>query len=475
MLFACAIIALIIVLFSHWVYRWRNPKCNGVLPPGSMGLPIIGETIQYFTPYASDDIPPFVQKRAAKYGPIFRTSIVGEPIIVSTDADVNYRVFQQEGNAFQIWYTQSLFQIIGKQSVVAHHGDFHKYLKSLTFKFVSPEALREKLIYEMDESTQESLRSWSKLGKLDAKDGTAELVFKYAAKKMLGYEESKDQQKLRDSYKAFMDGLISFPLNIPGTPFHACLQGRKKAMKVIHDIFEKKRSGNDAAANDYDFADHLLEEIKKEDTFLNEEIARDLVFLFLFAAHETTSTALTVALRYLDGHPRVMAELKREHENILKLRETKDSAVSWKEYKSMTFTHMVINETVRLANIAPGILRKVVKEVEVKGYTIPAGWTIMVCPPSVHLDPNLYENPLEFNPWRWEGKELHAGSKSFMAFAGGTRLCVGADYAKVQMSIFLHYLVTKYTWRVINGAERIRTPTGIRFPKGLNIEISENK
>ena len=84
-------------------------------------------------------------------------------------------------------------------------------------------------------------------------------------------------------------------------------QGRKKAMKVIKDIFERKRSGNDTSK---DFVDHLLEQIKKEDTFLNEEIARDLVFLFLFAAHETTSTALTVALRYLDGHPRVMAELK---------------------------------------------------------------------------------------------------------------------------------------------------------------------
>nr|XP_027109139.1 cytochrome P450 87A3-like [Coffea arabica] len=240
----------------------------------------------------------------------------------------------------------------------------------------------------------------------------------------------------------------------------------KKAMKVIHDIFEKKRSGNDGATNDYDFADHLLEQIKKEDTFLNEEIARDLVFLFLFAAHETTSTALTVALRYLDGHPRVMAELKREHENILKMRETEGSSISWKEYKSMTFTHTwyVINETVRLANIAPGILRKVVKEVEVKGYTIPAGWTVMVCPSSVHLDPNVYENPHEFDPWRWEGKELHAGSKNFMAFAGGTRLCVGADYAKVQMSIFLHYLVTKYTWRVELQTNRVELSFGLIEP-----------
>ncbi|XP_027158107.1 cytochrome P450 87A3-like [Coffea eugenioides] len=471
MLFACAIIALIILLFSHWVYRWRNPKCNGALPPGSMGLPIIGETIQYFTPYAKDDVPQFLQKRVSRYGPIFRTSLVGQPVIVSTDPEVNYRVFQQEGNAFQCSYTESVFRIIGKQSLVVHHGEFHKYLKNLILKLVSPEALREKLIYEMDGNTQKCLSSWSKLGKIDAKDGTAELVFKLAAKKILDYEESKAQKKLRDSYKAFMDGFISFPLNIPGTAFHACLQGRKKAMKVIKNTFEMRRSCNDATKV---FVDHLLKEVEKEDTFLNEEIAMDLVFLLLFASHETTSTAMTLAMRFLNDHPAVLAELKREHENILKMRETEDSGVSWKEYKSMIFTHMVINETVRLANIAPGIFRKVVKEVEIKGYTFPAGWTLMVCPSSVHLDPHRYNDPLEFNPWRWEGQELHAGSKSFMAFGGGTRLCVGADFAKLQMAIFLHYLVTKYTWTVIHGGETIRKP-GLLFPSGLHIEISENE
>lgn len=99
----------------------------------------------------------------------------------------------------------------------------------------------------------------------------------------------------------------------------------------------------------------------------------------------------------------------------------------------------VINETVRLANIVPGIFRKTLRETKFKGtyfhfffsffftnyifiyrykgekkfykryivccgagYTIPAGWAVMVCPPAVHLDPSKYENPLEFNPWRWE-------------------------------------------------------------------------
>ena len=110
-----------------------------------------------------------------RYGPIFRTSLVGQPVIVSTDPEVNYRVFQQEGNAFQCSYTESVFRIIGKQSLVVHHGEFHKYLKNLILKLVSPEALREKLIYEMDGNTQKCLSSWSKLGKLDAKDGTAEV------------------------------------------------------------------------------------------------------------------------------------------------------------------------------------------------------------------------------------------------------------------------------------------------------------
>ncbi|XP_027109788.2 cytochrome P450 87A3-like [Coffea arabica] len=472
MLFACAIIALIVMLFSHWVYRWRNPKCNGVLPPGSMGLPIIGETIEYLTPYATDDLPPFLQKRISRYGPIFRTNILGQSVVISTDAEVNYRVFQQENNGFELCYSESFTRITGKQGLAGYHGDFHKYLRSLMLKLVSPEALREKMINDMVDNTREHLSSWSKLGKVDAKDGTDELLFKLAAEKMLGYEESKARKKLRECYSTLMDGLISIPLNFPGTAFYACLQGRKKAMKVIKDIFEMRRSGNHTKRV---LVDHLLEEIEKEDTFLNEEIAMDLLFLFLFAAHETTATVMTLTLRFLNDHPNVMAELKREHEKILKMRETKNSRVSWKEYKSMTFTHMVINEVVRVINVAPGIFRKVLKDVEIKGYTIPAGWKIMVCPALIHLDPNRYDNPYEFNPWRWEGQELHTGSKNFMAFGGGVRLCVGADFAKLQMSIFLHYMATKYTWRVIDEGDKIRIPIGVRFRKGLRIEISENE
>ncbi|CAI0403609.1 unnamed protein product [Linum tenue] len=97
------------------------------------------------------------------------------------------------------------------------------------------------------------------------------------------------------------------------------------------------------------------------------------------------------------------------------------------------------------------------KDVEVKGYLIPAGWTVMVYPTAAHLNPSVYDDPLSFNPWRWEtlinyvemdrqGQKVNSGSENFMAFGGGSRFCSGAEFVKLCMAIFFHHLVTKYRY-----------------------------
>lgn len=63
----------------------------------------------------------------------------------------------------------------------------------------------------------------------------------------------------------------------------------------------------------------------------------------------------------------------------------------------MTYiTHHVVNESLRLASVAPGMLRRAIKDIQVEGYTIPKGWTIMVVPAAVQLNPNTYKDPLTF-------------------------------------------------------------------------------
>ncbi|PNX92620.1 cytochrome p450 87a3-like protein [Trifolium pratense] len=430
----------IICIITHWVYRWRNPCCNGKLPPGSMGLPLLGETLQFFSPNTSSDIPPFIKQRMKRYGPIFKTNLVGRPVVVSTDPDLNYFIFQQEGKIFQSWYPDTFTDIFGKQNV------------------------------EVEQAAHRTLQQSSCQDSVELKDATARMIFDLTAKKLISYDSTKSSENLRENFVAFIQGLISFPLDIPGTAYHKCLQGRKRAMKMLKNMLQERREM--PRKQQTDFFDYVIEELRKEGTMLTEAIALDLMFVLLFASFETTSLALTYAIKALSDNPLVFKQLQEEHEAIIKRRENPNSGVTWEEYKSMKFTFQLITETARLANIVPGIFRKALREINFKGHTIPAGWAIMVCPPAVHLNPAKYQDPLAFNPSRWEGMESNGANKHFMAFGGGMRFCVGTEFAKVQMAVFLHCLVTKYRWRPIKGGNIVRTP-GLQFPNGFHVQITE--
>lgn len=66
-MWALCIGALIIISITHWVYRWRYPRCDGKLPPGSMGWPLLGETLRFFTPNTTHDIAPFIKERMERW------------------------------------------------------------------------------------------------------------------------------------------------------------------------------------------------------------------------------------------------------------------------------------------------------------------------------------------------------------------------------------------------------------------------
>ena len=64
------VVAVLTIFIIHWIYRWRNPRGSsngGVLPPGSMGWPLIGETLHLLIPSRSLDLHPFIKKRIQRY------------------------------------------------------------------------------------------------------------------------------------------------------------------------------------------------------------------------------------------------------------------------------------------------------------------------------------------------------------------------------------------------------------------------
>jgi cytochrome P450 len=50
-----------------------------------------------------------------------------------------------------------------------------------------------------------------------------------------------------------------------------------------------------------------------------------------------------------------------------------------------------------------------------EGYTIPAGWLVMISPMCVHLNPKIFEDPLKFNPWRWSVSNTQSTAALFLS------------------------------------------------------------
>ncbi|CAI9093960.1 OLC1v1029584C1 [Oldenlandia corymbosa var. corymbosa] len=230
---------------------------------------------------------------------------------VSADSDLNYFIFQQEGQLFESWYPDTFTEIFGKQNVGSLHGFMYKYLKNMVLTLFGPQGLK-KMLPEVEQAAITNLKRWSSRNSVELKDATASLIFDdLTGKKLISYDPEKSSENLREYFVAFiLQGLISFPVNIP--PGTASLsQGRTKAMKMLKTMFQERREN--PRKQQHDFFDYVLQELDREGTVLTEEIALDLMFVLLFASFETTSLALTLAVKLLLDHPLGLKELMEEH------------------------------------------------------------------------------------------------------------------------------------------------------------------
>ncbi|XP_066338115.1 cytochrome P450 87A3-like [Miscanthus floridulus] len=464
-------VTVVIGWLLHWAYRRVSnpPPCNKViLPPGSMGLPIIGETLQYLRVSHSIDMPSFYRQRLKRYGPVFKTSLVGQPLIVSLDHEFNRFIFQQEGKLFRCWYPATANSIFGQKSLITYTGSVHKFTRSFASKLFGSENLKQALIHELEDAMKQGFAAWAAKPSVEVHDALEDMIFELIAKKMIstGPEESRE---LRKNFVEFFKGILCVPIYFPGTSFYKCMKGRRTAHKKLTDLLRDRLSTPEKKHGD--LLDLLVEELQSEKPVIDEAFGIDALAALLFASFSAVSGTLTLGLKLLNDNPQVVEALKEEHEAILKKREDKNSGFTWEEYKSLTFTTQVMNELNRMSNPAPGIFRKTITDVHVNGYTIPAGWLIMISPMAVHLNPKLFEDPLKFDPWRWMDETKRSlQQRNFMPFGGGIRLCVGADFGRLFISLFLHVLVPNYRWIEIKGGGVTRVGE-MMIPEGYHIQL----
>jgi cytochrome P450 len=182
---------------------------------------------------------------------------------------------------------------------------------------------------------------------------------------------------------------------------------------------------------------------------LSEEQIIAHVNILLVAGHET-STSLSAWLLYLlNQHPDYTQRILSEQKAILGTKADPDL----EDIKHMKVLENALSEAERLyAPVANGP-RGVVEDFDFNGYHVPAGTFLFYSIIGSHLLPHIFADPLKFDPDRFAPpREEHKKVPySLVGFGGGPRICIGINFAQVEIKALVSHILRNYRLTLVPG------------------------
>ena len=115
----------------------------------------------------------------------------------------------------------------------------------------------------------------------------------------------------------------------------------------------------------------------------------------------------------------------------------------------LSYTAAVIAESMRLFPPVYGIGREATTNVELGGYRVKRGYTVLMSQWVNHRDPNYFPEPEEFRPERWQnGLAKRIPKFAYYPFGGGQRMCVGNTFALMEAAIILATVGQQYRFTI---------------------------
>ncbi|PVD36407.1 hypothetical protein C0Q70_03390 [Pomacea canaliculata] len=152
-----------------------------------------------------------------------------------------------------------------------------------------------------------------------------------------------------------------------------------------------------------------------------------------------TASALGFTLHCLAVHPRHQEKLWQEVQDVCGV----EGVFTIDQVRQIDYLDQVINESLRLYPVAPGVARTCSEDCVVNGVQFRAGTEVRLMGITQYMDPEIYPDPLTFKPERFSKDELrHPGS--WLPFGGGPRMCVGIRLAQLQLKVAIIKLLQNF-------------------------------
>ncbi|XP_057704386.1 cytochrome P450 26C1 [Corythoichthys intestinalis] len=433
-----------------WELRWRltrDPHNPLPLPQGSMGWPLVGETLHWLL-QGSD----FHTCRRRRHGNVFKTHLLGKPVIRVTGAENIRKILLGEHTLVHTQWPQSTRIILGPNTLVNSAGDAHKEKRKVLAKVFSRGAL-ESYLPRLREVVRRQVAQWcAQPDAVDVYASAKSLTFRIAVRVLLGLRLNEERVVyLGTIFEQLIDNLFSLPVDAP-------LSGLRKGIKareILHANMEKIIAEKMAQQHQehLDAFDYMLSSAKEYGQNLSIQELKETAVELIFAAHSTTASASTSLVLQLLRHPGVAARLKAEldSEGLTSAGDGGQSPrerLGLDELGRLSYLDCVIKEVLRFLPPVSGGYRTALRTFELDGYQVPKGWSVMYSIRDTHETAAVFQAPEAFDPDRFgpERRENRSSRFSYVPFGGGARSCVGKELAQVILKTLAVELLATCTW-----------------------------
>ena len=208
---------------------------------------------------------------------------------------------------------------------------------------------------------------------------------------------------------------------------------------------------------------------------LPEKQIRDEIMIFLFAAHDTTSTALTWSLAYLATNPEIQDKLQKELDSVLE----GGRLPTGDDLPKLEYAEKIFKEILRIRPSVWALSRLTNEEYTMGEYVIPSNSIIFMSQYAMHNSPKYYVDPDKFIPERWTKEFLFKLPRfAYFPFGGGIRSCIGETFAVQEGILALATIFQRWNIRLTEKGisfepKRVGGFTKPKYP--INVIVKSRK
>jgi cytochrome P450 len=410
----------------------------------------------------------FLARMYEQHGPIFRARLAwDEDVVYMVGPEANR--FVLASNRLKFSHREGwgrFFGVIevygdGLLTMDGERHDQHRRMMNPAFTI----SYMDRYLPLMSRIIRERMASWPERGEVDVYDEARKITFDVAAEALAGLRAGPEVDRFR---QIFFDLLRLDQIASGEADYSRRLEALQRELHSL--LLPKIRQRREHPTDDV--LGLLVQARDEAGNRLSDEQLIAHANILLLAGHETSTSLSAWLAELLVRHPAYLGRVLAEQDALL----ARDADPTLDDVKRMKVLENALSEAERLYPPVSNGPRGVLEPFEFNGYHIPAGTHVFYSISGAHQLPSIWADPERFDPDRFAPpREEHKKVPySLVGFGGGPRICIGINFAQVEIKALLSHILRRYRLELAPGQQirQVYRPTGAPL-NGIRMRVSD--